>query len=308
MQFSATLVSRFNKPDPWIKLGSGLLLVIGLYLLAKLVWLWVDAAVADYRIQAPQQRSVARNTNSQSRVSVAAIKNKHLFGDATAKPVEKEEVVEEVTGETRLPLKLRGIYASDDKNKGSAIIESGGNNQGVYFIGETVQGAQGAVLHQVQANKVILNRNGTLESLTLEESESLISMEREVEQPAMLPDTPAKGDSLVVDNARVKRELTELKQKLQSDPTSLKDMLRWQPVMENGMIKGVKISPGKARRLFYELKLRRNDIVTNINGIPLNDPSQLMMLQQNLANASEVSLTLLRNGESQDITVKLDGQ
>jgi general secretion pathway protein C len=110
----------------------------------------------------------------------------------------------------------------------------------------------------------------------------------------------------VVDNPRIKRELSELRQKLQSDPSSLRDMMQWEPVMENGQIQGVKISPGKARQLFYELKLRRNDVVTNINGVPLNDPSQLLMLQQNLATASEVSLTILRDGQTQDITIKLD--
>ncbi|WP_144392283.1 type II secretion system protein GspC [Pleionea sediminis] len=308
MQLDAALVNRFNKPEPWIKLGSGVLLVISLYLLAKLVWLWVDASVADYRVTPPARQATA-GPSQQVQVSVRAITSKHLFGDATAIPqADPEPIEEEVAGETPLPLKLRGIYASDDSERASAIIESGGANQEVYFLGDVVSGAQGAKLHQVQANKVILNRNGRLESLTLEESESVISMQTDARQPEILPETPDRGESLVVDNARVKREFADLKEKLQSDPASLKDLIRWQPVMENGLIKGVKISPGKARRLFYELKLRRNDIVTNINGVPLNDPSQLMMLQQNLANASEVSLTLLRNGQSQDITVKLGGQ
>ena len=308
MQLDATVIQRFKKPDVWLKVGLPLFILVSLYLLAKLVWLWVDAFTAEYKI-APVAVPKAQPTLASNNVSVDAVVSKHLFGDVTAKPVE-QPVVEVAATETRLPLKLRGIYAATDDGKANAIIESGGNQE-VYFIGDKIAGGRGAVLHQVQPTKVILNTSGQLESLTLEQEESVISMDR---GPAQLrPDErgleagPKKSESIVVDNPRIQRELTDIRQKLQTDPASLKDMLRWEPVMENGMIQGVKISPVKARRLFYELKLRRNDIVTNINGIPLNDPAQLLMLKDTLASAQEVSLTLLRNGQPQDVTIQLGG-
>ncbi|NVJ59083.1 MAG: type II secretion system protein GspC [Gammaproteobacteria bacterium] len=307
MQLDATIIQRFKKPDLWLKLGLPLFILVSLYLLAKLVWLWADAFTADYKI-APVATPQERPTTTTANVSVEAIVSKHLFGDVTAKPIE-QPVVEVAATETRLPLKLRGIYASSEEDRASAIIESGGD-QDVYFIGDKINGGRGAVLHQVQATKVILNTSGQLESLTLEQEDSVIAMDR---GPAALktderaPAEGPKSENIVVDNPRIQQELTDIRKKLQTDPASLKDMLRWEPVMENGVIQGVKISPGKARRLFYELKLRRNDIVTNINGIPLNDPGQLLMLKDTLASAQEVSLTLLRNGQSQDVTIQLGG-
>lgn len=310
MQLNAVLINRFTKPEPWIKLAGALMLVLVTYMSAKLVWVWVDVVTADYAIKpAPVSRPTATSVSSRL-VSVDAIVSKHLFGDATAKPVE-QAVVEVAATETRLPLKLRGIYAADNEQRASAIIESGGNQE-VYFLGDKITGGRGAVLHKVQATKVILNTNGQLESLTLEQEESVISMEPDrltsvaSGRSGDEEDLPEKMQGEVIDNPRIKRELGELREKLQSDPTSLRDMLQWEPVMENGQIQGVKISPGKARRLFYELKLRRNDVVTNINGVPLNDPSQLLMLQQNLATSDEVSLTILRNGQTQDITIRLN--
>ena len=306
MQVNAALLNRLNKPDPWIKLASAALLAIALYLLAKLVWLWVDAFTADYKIPPMAAKPSSQQNTQASQVSVDAIVNKHLFGDVNAAPVQ-QEVQQVEAEETRLPLKLRGIYASTNDKRASAIIEAGGGQQDVYFLGDKINGGRGAVLHQVQPTKVILNRNGQLESLTLEQEESAFSVEEERTTAIESRAPAAKAGNLVVDNPRVTRELNEIRDKLQSDPASLKDLMRWQPVMENGVLQGVKISPGKARRLFHELKLRRNDVVTNINGIPLNDPSQLLMLQQNLTDATEISLTLLRDGQSQDLTVRLDG-
>ncbi len=299
-------VNQFAKPEPWVKLTSVFLLVASLYLAAKLVWLWVDAFSVDYRIP-ESQVTPSSSPSRSSEVSVDAVVSKHLFGDVDARP---QEVVEErpvEAAETRLPLKLRGIYASEDDQRANAIIEVGGGQQEVYFIGDKIEGGSGATLHQVFATKVILNRNGQLESLTLEQEESVISMQPDSAPKSLQgPKDEARSSAEVVDNPRIKRELGELKQKLQSDPGSLQDMLRWEPVMENGMLQGVRISPGKARRLFYELKLRRNDIVTNINGTPLSDPSQLLTLQQELSSASEISLSVLRNGQPQDITIKLN--
>jgi len=304
MQLDASLVQKLNKPERWSQIAALVLTVISLFLLAKLIWLWVDAFTADYEIQAaPVSR--AQTASQPTRVSVDAIVSKHLFGDADAKPQE-EAVVEVAATETRLPLKLRGIYAFEDEQRAAAIIEAGGGDQEVYFIGDKVNGGSGATLHQVLPTKVILNRAGQLESLTLEQEESVISMDEE-RKPALLKTDSREGsERVVVDNPRIQRDLSDIKRKLEADPSSIQDMLRWEPVMENGMLQGVKISPGKERRLFNELKLRRNDIVTNINGIALNDPGQLLMLKETLSSAREVSLSLLRNGEAQEVVIRLD--
>ena len=296
------------KPALITKWLGMLLVVITLWILAKLIWLWVDAFTADYQLPnfSPQPRN---NANQQvTQVSVNGIVQKHLFGDETAKPVE-EPVQEVVAQETSLNLKLRGIYASDNEKKANAIIELAGGKQEVYFIGDKINGANNTSLHQVQPIKVILNRSGRLESLTLEQKEAgivLSSRDQFEDRLERSIEDSGRAQKSVVDNPRVRKELNEIRQKLQTDPASLKDMMRWEPVMDNGQLQGVRISPGKSRRLFYELKLRRNDVVTSINGTPLSDPSQLLALQQEMATASEISLNVLRNGQPQDITIKLE--
>ncbi|MEE4244409.1 MAG: type II secretion system protein GspC, partial [Kangiellaceae bacterium] len=244
--------------------------------------------------------------STTSSISVDAIVSKHLFGDAAAKPVEQPIVEETVAAtETRLPLKLKGIYAADDDTRASAIIEAAGK-QKVYFIGEPVDGAQGAKLHQVKPQQVILQRAGRFESLTLIQQESVIDVVDD--RRSKLSAVSIKPKPRLVDNPRVKRELTSMKEKFQDDPSSLKDAIRYSIYQEDGEVKGFKISPGKSRQLFVDLGLRRNDIVTSLNGIDITDLSQMDELKEIMNTADEVSLTILRNGQPQDISVVLSDQ
>ncbi len=313
MTLNPQILQAWQKPEPYFQVVKVLLWVFCCYAVAKLIWVWVEAFSADYTISAPSRPMIQSATTASNRINVDAALNYHVFGDEAAKSEDVAVVVQPEATETRLPLKLRGIYAASEQDKANAIIEAAGKQE-VYFIGDSITGGSGAKLHEVLATKVLLNRMGQLESLTLEQEDSAFEVEstarpiiaeqdsdREEDDPKQEDEDPSQ----VVDNPRIKRELGELKQQLMSDPTSLNDLMRWEPVMENGELQGVKISPGKARRLFFDLKLRRNDIVTSINGVSLTDPSQLLGLQQSLGDATEVNLSIIRNGQPQDLSIKL---
>ena len=99
-------------------------------------------------------------------MDVAAITNAHLFGEA---PQPEERTGARMAGQLRrrtsLPLVLVGIIAADDPQDGLAILGENAAGAKVYAVGDNVPG--GAKLHQVLADKVIIDRNGVLESLML---------------------------------------------------------------------------------------------------------------------------------------------
>jgi general secretion pathway protein C len=91
----------------------------------------------------------------------------NLFGDpgkpeGNDKTEEPRDVVSSALPTTRLNVKLVGILDNTDNNKDSALIESGGTAKR-YYIGENIAG--GASLYSVQADSVVLKRNGSLEVL-----------------------------------------------------------------------------------------------------------------------------------------------
>jgi general secretion pathway protein C len=75
--------------------------------------------------------------------------------------------------------------------------------------------------------------------------------------------------------------------------------------MENGALKGFRLFPGQQQELFGETGLRRGDIVTRINGLPLDDPGRGQDLLNQLASASRFQIEILRRGQPQVLDVQL---
>ena len=69
--------------------------------------------------------------------------------------------------ETTLSLTLKGILAIEADGKGSVIISSNRGEDKTYQVGQSIEGADGATLHSVYADRVLLDRNGRLETLRL---------------------------------------------------------------------------------------------------------------------------------------------
>ncbi len=115
------------------------------------------------RRRAPQ----ARRQRASGRLR-RVLTNSHLFGEAAeqAAPV-VADVVD--APETTLSLTLKGIL-SQERTTGraaSAIISSNRGEEQTYHVGRSIDNADGATLHSVYADRVLLNRNGRLETLRL---------------------------------------------------------------------------------------------------------------------------------------------
>src|SRR5215472_8197747 len=93
-------------------------------------------------------------------LDVAALANAHLFGTA---PVVQQDGAD--APQTSMPLVLTGIIAGNDPQNGLAILGQSAQTAKVQAVGDSVPG--GARLHSVYADRVIIDRNGQLESLVL---------------------------------------------------------------------------------------------------------------------------------------------
>ncbi|WP_251358871.1 type II secretion system protein GspC [Kangiella sp. TOML190] len=276
------------------KLIALVFILLALYWLAKMVWLWVDYAqpkpVASNVIEAPKVRkSTPVNANN--------LVKKHLFGIANQKPVEVEEVV----GETRLNLKLLGVYVGADDKAGSAIIRAGGGKEKVYWIDDKleVSGRGNVTLKRVEPLKVIINNNGKNETLTLLEQLNKQVMATANKKQASADDKDA--DAKTIDkrrDSRISKQLADMKEKLVSSPQSYADLARFEPVVDaNGQVSGFKLAPGKDPRMFTRLGLRRNDVVKSINGVGLDNQAYWAALEQ-LQTSDTLEINLERNGQA----------
>ncbi|MGY3871202.1 GspC family type II secretion system variant ExeC [Aeromonas crassostreae] len=183
---------------------------------------------------------------------------------------------------TQLNAQLNGVLASSDPAKSIAIIAHGGS-QNSYGIGDYIDGTQ-AQLRQVFADRVIIARNGRDETLMLDGEQ----------YGKPVPAQEKAGG-----------RLDEVRGALMSNPGKLTDYLNISPVRVDGRMTGYRLNPGRDPELFNQLGLVANDLAVSINGLDLRDNAQAMQAMQQVASATEMTVTVERQGQLYDVYVGL---
>jgi len=77
-------------------------------------------------------------------------------------------------------------------------------------------------------------------------------------------------------------------------------------VLTNGQQRGYRVFPAPNQdAVFNKLGLRSGDLVTHINGTPLDDPQRGAEIFSTLASAAEARVTVTRNGRQSDVMLNL---
>jgi len=222
-------------------------------------------------------------------VNVAAITNAHLFGNAEPEPVA-------ATGadapQTSAPLVLTGIIAADNPKNGFAIVGESATSAKVYAVGDNLPG--GVRLHEVLGDRILIERNGQIESLAL--PRQMLATAGPAAPLATAPLIGSGGGGEVVD--RMRRVIAD-------EPGLISDIMRPQPVFAQGKQRGYRVYPGRNRQAFGRLGLRPGDLVVAINGTPLDDPARGQEVFRTIGSSSEAHVTVMRNGRQQDLTLNM---
>jgi general secretion pathway protein C len=170
-----------------------------------------------------------------------------------------------------------------------AVIADNNADQQVYAIGDSI--GSGASLHAVYAERVVLNENGALTNLKL---------------PSEFPAARATQTRRTTNTTRqTKQRNTGSIQNVVADNLSkLTDVIRPTPYLVNGEQAGYRVYPGRNRQQFAALGLRPGDLIKDIDGQSLTDPTQAMQVFQSLGTAEQVTVTVERNGQPQTIVLK----
>ena len=211
-------------------------------------------------------------------MDLAALTNGHLFGAAPPPP----PVDDANAPPTNMPLVLTGIFAAADSKDGLAIIGTSASNAKVYPVGARVPG--NARVHAVYTDRVLLDRNGAIEALLLPHKFT-----------GGGPAPTAPGASAL---DRVQRAIS-------NEPGIVSDVLRPQPVFADGKLRGYRVYPGGNVKAFATLGLRNGDLVIAVNGTALDDPNRGNDIFSSLANTDQARVTVMRNGQQQDITLNM---
>lgn len=217
-------------------------------------------------------------------VDVASIVNAHLFGQA-ATPSASGDAANAPS--TTMALVLAGVLAADDPREGYAILGENAASAKVVAVGEEISG--GAKLHSVYADRAVIERAGVLESVYLPQGAGMAGP-----PPPVAAATPNQSPLL-----------DRMRSLVNEQPGVLSQVIRPQPVFANGKLKGFRVYPGLNRQAFSRLGLRAGDLVTAINGTPLDDQGRGEEIFGTLSSATDARVTVTRNGRQQDLSLNL---
>lgn len=255
------------------------------YLLARLSWqvvmLFLPPAL-DWQQPPTAPRTAAASVNHTA--LLAKIQAAQLFGESSTTPSSTQPRTATVQ-ETRLPIRLLGLVQGAQS---VAVLEYA-NRQGAYRPGETISNNDANLrLRAIYPDHVIIDNHGTDERLALPQQPVRPAG---VNQPA--PDS-SPADNLQVDlsSADVQALLGgDARQILQENPLALARFLTVAPSAG-----GYRISSAQDPRLLQASGLHNGDVVTHLNGVPVNtlDTSQFYQLLQ---SSGSLALTVQRDGQ-----------
>jgi general secretion pathway protein C len=263
----------------------------------------------------------AQTLNTQTQTQATAVVNQqqqknygkliadqHIFGVVKKKEVVKTtkpvDTPKAVVAPTKLNLKLHGIVAYKSKN-GFALISSSNGPQKVYSKGESIQ--EGVTVSEILPEKVILDNRGKTEELLLPVDKGRVNNKPKRGGLAFGGNTSLPGAQARKETSRPATstgnadngapDLASFREEVKLNPRKLMEIVRAAPAIVDGEFIGFRILPGRKRKLFRQLNFRPNDIITEINGIALDDASKGAIVLGELAQAANVSVKVRRGDQ-----------
>lgn len=281
---ATALYRRFGRYLP--PLVTLLLVIVLARQVAILLWTLVPTPASAAWTPAP---GFVDPAPPRTALNVDALAAAHVFGQyqATASTASLANAPD-----TQLNFTLLGILAGTRDKESRALIAKDNAEEGAYSIGDDV--APGVTLQAIFLDRVILSRNGQLETLRLDKD---APSNAPVFNALTNTSEPQEGTQAAA------QMLAQIKEQVITDPSKAANFIRVQPINGEGGVRGYRVYPGPERGAFNASGLKPGDVITSINGTPLNDPGQALQLLQSLSQASSLSLTIDRNGVTQSVNV-----
>ncbi|GIX32527.1 MAG: hypothetical protein KatS3mg125_0483 [Lysobacterales bacterium] len=275
-----------------LRAATWILVLLALWLGWRLL-LVLSAGVELGPLLEEQREPIAGPSAPPPAQSVAAW---HLFGDAMQGAIRPAPQAPETT----LALELRGVIASEDPAQGLALIAERGKAARRYRVGDALPGQ--AVLKAVYADRVLIERGGSEESLRLPRAQAVSPSSA----PGSAPRNAAPVASPLAPIVLPGVELQPAIEGLRFDPEAIAREIAVLPVFEEGKLAGVRLSGGRQAELLARLGVLPTDIVTAVNGVPLDSLERGREIIAGLREAREARVTVRRDGREQTLLLRLD--
>jgi general secretion pathway protein C len=268
--------------------------------LAKFTWLVVAPApvVSVGKISPAKSGSSGKNGPDWAQIS-SEISKRPFFGDEVIAEQEGQSASIDAP-ETSLNLTLLAVLSSSE-GQGYAIIGQAKSTGKVFQVGDSL--FDKAELQAVYGDRVIIDRNGKLETLRYEKVNSLdvlqpveSSDESDAEEVASLQEAMSRANKAVAEGgdmaSQVQGVMSYVSQRANSDPEAFLSELGLEVTDQ-----GYQVSR-KARQL-QMVGLRPGDVINAVNDVPVGDVStDQALLNQVIQTGGELKIQITRGSRS----------
>ena len=260
---------------------------------------------------------------SLSQAAIDAIVRRNLFSSkgetsdlASPRPGGGAQKVADIP-KSDLPFKLQGTIYGGDPFSGIAIVENDAKKTiNSFMVGDSL--TKDAIVKEIHRQRIIVDRSGRLEYLEVQ-SEALTRSRRKKKAAvttaaanlteAPLATEPPPQNFREDGFERKDRDMTmtqTYRQKLLTvDFTKVLQDAKATPNMVDGELKGFVLNRIRKDSIYEKAGFQNEDIVMEINGVPLTDTAQAIRLLQSLRNESEVEVRGVRGGAPLKFTLNV---
>lgn len=216
------------------------------------------------------------------------------------------------------------------KSKSYAIMSHSGGDQQMYSEGESI--AEDVKVLEIFSDKVVVENRGVKQEIFLADGKSMASVDtpatklpsasRQQARPRTLPgkavsasiaagqqqSTPAgMSDPRRGGENLGQRDLRKLREDVINDASILSQYSAPEPLLMDGTVKGFRLHLSNRLRLLYQVGFRPGDVVTELNGVRLNDPATVQQALYNFIGSDQMSISVMRGQNEETFRYNFDG-
>lgn len=264
--------------------ANGVALLLGLY------FVWTLGALIAQQLNPPAPIQLPKLAPIQTQIADSS-HTSYIFGKPDASETQNQPALDLTSiHTTRLNLKLVGVIETGKRNV--ALIQKPGESVAV-FEGEHIQ--PGVILLQVRDNQAVISNNGIKEKLILESHDQ-----------DLLSTNTANSLHNGVNNGKGAISLQTAANLVRRSPAAITQFVRFEIQSTQGRISGIKVWPTQQASLFNKMGFENGDIVTQINGQPVNDIIKNPANWQTFLSKDTFAFTINRKGQTQELQVDLN--
>ena len=193
-----------------------------------------------------------------------------------------------------------------EKSRGGAfaIISPANGDQKMYSEGDNI--ADGVKVLEIFSDRVVVDNRGARQEIFLSDgnnnttsiSQNSGNQQRPNSSSQRIQESAGPSAPRKIENLG-QQDLRTLRNDIMNDVSILAQFSAPEPLLMDGEVKGFRLHLSNRLRLLYQIGFRPGDVITELNGVRLNDPDTIQQTLYNFIGSDQLAVSVMRGQEEE---------